>query len=296
MTDRPHFDRPLSDALHNRLLAFLESRFPPLQGRWHTLRLNGLPLGRLNDVWLAHVRQDWPAQSEMLSDGINLLADTWLVMADNLQHMAHGWAQRGLFGGWRNEKFDVEDEAGRPLFALERAAFRPLGLMSHAVHINGLTRQNGAWLFWIGRRSPFKAVDPDKLDNLVGGGVSEGESVHEAMMREGREEAGLDAALLRPPVCQNRRLSVRPVSRGLHNELLHIFDVVLPSEIRPENQDGEVAGFRLMHPEELAEAICAGLVMNDAALATLDAFSRYGLLNEKHALSAWLANTRRPPA
>ena len=292
MTAKPHFPRRLNEDGHNRLLARLETRFNPHADTWQNLWLNGLKLGRLNETWFERVRQDWPEHSETRADGLYLYTDNWLTMGDSLQHMAQNWSRLGILGGWRNEQFDVEDAAGKPLFALERAAFRPLGLMSHAVHINGLTLHEGEWMFWIGRRSPYKAVDPDKLDNLVGGGIASGESVHTAMMREGREEAGLDGALLKNLVCQNRRLSVRPVSRGLHNEMLHIFDVVLPPETRPENQDGEVAGFTLMTPEELVEAMCGGLMMNDAMLATLDAFSRYGLLDEHHRLTKWLAETR----
>ncbi|OSI17175.1 NUDIX hydrolase [Neisseria dumasiana] len=294
MTALPRFTRRLSEAEHNRLLDRLQTHFSPQSGTWHALWLNGLKLGRLNETWLERVRQDWPERSENRADGLYLHSENWLAMGDSLQHMAQGWSRLGFLGGWRNEKFDVEDAAGKPLFALERAAFRPLGLMSHAVHINGLTLHEGEWMFWIGRRSPYKAVDPNKLDNLVGGGIASGESVREAMMREGGEEAGLDISLLHNLACQNQRLSVRPVARGLHNELLHIFDVVLPSEIHPENQDGEVAEFTLMNPTELTAAMCDGLMMNDAMLATLDAFSRYGLLDEGHGLSKWLADTRRP--
>ena len=81
------------------------------------------------------------------------------------------------------------------------------------------------------------------------------------------------------------------MSRGLHREVLHIFDVVLPAGLVPENQDGEVAGFMLMPPHELAQAMAEGRLMNDALLATLDAFARYGLLDSAHPLTQWLAES-----
>ena len=199
-----------------------------------------------------------------------------------------------MLRGWRGEYFDVCDEAGRSLFALERAAFRPFGLLSRAIHLNGLTCRGG-WRFWIGRRSADKAVDPNKLDNIVGGGVASGETALEAALRESEEEAGLGAVLpdrLRRQSCLH---SLRPVSRGLHNEILHIFDVVLPPDFAPKNQDGEVAGFVLMDIPELVEAMLAGEMMDDAQLVTLDAFRRYGLLKPQHPLSQWLESLRRHP-
>lgn len=291
MTTQPRFSCRLGETEQNRLLARLENHFDWCADSWRYLWLNGVRLGRLNDKWLERVEQDWPGRLEEKPDGIYLFTDSWFSMGDSLQHMAQGWYRLGHLGGWRNEKFDAADDAGNVLFALERAAFRPLGLRSQAVHINGLTEHNGEWVFWIGRRSPFKAVDPNKLDNLVGGGVASGEGIREAMLREGGEEAGLAPELLQNLKRQSLRLSVRPVSRGLHNELLHIFDVVLPPDVVPENQDGEVAEFKRMGVAELAAAMCDGLLMNDAMIATLDAFARYGLLDETHGLAKWLAAT-----
>ena len=209
-------------------------------------------------------------------------------MGDSLQHLAHEWKSLGLLHGWRDEKFDVCNDAGKVLFALERAAFRPFGLMSQAVHLNGLVQTDGGWHFWIGRRSPHKAVDPDKLDNLVGGGIASGETPFEAVCRESEEEAGL-----MPPALDNLRAaarihSLRPVSRGIHNEILHIFDIVLPESVRPENQDGEVAGFELMNVSQLIETMLSQTMMHDAQLVTLEALKRYGALDRQHPLSLWL--------
>lgn len=290
--NRPRFTYCLGELEQNRLWECLQSHFDWGSSIWKPLWLNGLKLGSLNEKWLERVRLDWTESITEMPEGIHLHTDGWLAMGDSLQHMAQGWKQFGYLSGWRNEQFDVNDSEGRPLFTLERSAFRPLGLLSRAVHINGLTEYEGEWVFWIGRRSPYKAVDPNKLDNLVGGGIASGESIREAMLREGMEEAGLDEALLQNLSGQSRRRSCRPVSRGLHNEELFIFDIVLPPDVLPENQDGEVAEFRRMRIPELTEAMCSGLLMNDAFLATLDAFNRYGLLDRQHPLAVWLDENR----
>ncbi|MCP1659994.1 NUDIX hydrolase [Neisseria perflava] len=292
MSECPSFAEPLPLSVHDALWQWAQAHYG-LHGDWQTLRLNGLPLGRVNLHWSARIKQDWQGILHESSDGLDLAADSWLALGDGLQHMAFEWKCLGLLHGWRDERFDVCDERGQVLFALERAAFRPLGLLSHAVHLNGLTCIDGEWRFWIGRRSAHKAVDPNKLDNLVGGGIASGEDVTTAMLRESEEEAGLLPQHLSALSLRNRVHSLRPVKRGLHNEILYIFDVVLPSEIQPENQDGEVAGFELLDIPRLTQAMLQGEMMDDAQLVTLDAFLRYGLLYQEHPLSLWLTDLQR---
>lgn len=294
MNPTPRFDYCLNEAEHDHLWARIQSQFSWQPHESKPLWLNGLHLGYLNEKWQKLVQQDWSGQVREHADGLLLETESWLQMADNLQHMAQNWSRIGLLDGWRDEKVDVADTEGQVLFALERAAFRPLGLLSNAIHINGLTYDDGEWKFWIGRRSPHKAVEPNKLDNLVGGGVTSGERIEEAMLREAAEEAGLSEAQLQDAEQCGCRLSIRPVSRGLHRENLHIFNVVLPAGVVPVNQDGEVAGFMLMPPHDLAQAMAEGRLMNDALLATLDAYARYGLLNAAHPLTQWLAASALP--
>lgn len=290
MSAVPQFSNVLDDTIQDKLWQWAQANYG-LQGSWQTLWLNGLPLGRLNAQWQAQIEKDWQGGREMRPDGLHLRADSWLSLGDALQHMAHGWKQLGILHGWRDERFDV-CHRDNILFPLERAAFRPLGLMSKAVHLNGFTFKDGEWRLWIGRRSRHKAVDPDKLDNLVGGGVACGEDITVTMLRESEEEAGLSPEHLHPLSLKSQLHSLRPVSRGLHNEILYIFDSILPHDVVPENQDGEVAGFELMKIDEITDAMLSDVMMNDAQLVILDAFDRYGLISPQHDLSKWLKSIK----
>ncbi|WP_416191784.1 NUDIX domain-containing protein [Neisseria sp. CCUG12390] len=290
MSAAPQFSYALSDNIHDKLWQWAQANYG-LHGSWQTLWLNHLPLGRLNAQWQAQVQKDWPGEWEARSDGLHLRSDSWLSLSDALQHMAHGWKQLGILHGWRNERFDVY-HGDKVLFPLERAAFRPLGLMSKAVHLNGFTFKDGEWQLWIGKRSEYKAVDPNKLDNLVGGGVSCGEDIRETVLRESEEEAGLSAHHMQNLILCNRLHSLRPVSRGLHNEILYIFDTILPVETIPENQDGEVSGFELMNIDRIVDAMLSDAMMSDAQLVILDAFDRYRLINPQHELSKWLKSIK----
>lgn len=284
---------PLPTSLQDGLLSALQTAFRYHAEDWLPLRLNGLALGFVNEVWRKHLIRDWPNLLHEDSDGLHLFTDNWIEMGRQLEQLARRWYDAGLFGGWRNERFDVWSGDGRQiLFALERSAFRPLGLYSHAVHINGLAVTEEGLRFWIARRSPHKAVDPNKLDTLVGGGISAGEQIWEAAKREGREEAGLTDAVLNHLQYTGCCISLHQVSRGLHRECLHIFDVILPNELMPQNQDGEVASFALMSAEEAALAMCNGEMMNDSVLVTADLFHRLGMLDCGHPLAAYLQAAR----
>lgn len=294
MSIEPIFRQPLSHQVHDDLLHWLESHYG-FHESWQTLWLNNHALGKVSPKWEAMLKKDWDGGLHQEPEGIRLHSESWLSLGDHLQNLALHWKQIGVLQGWRNELFDVCDREGRCLFSLERAAFRPLGLMSHAVHLNGLTFCHNEWHFWIGRRSAYKAVDPNKLDNLVGGGVASNESVQQALQRETEEEAGILLNDLDCPLASKSRLhSLRPVARGLHNEILHIFDLVLAPSVRPQNQDGEVDMFERMSVPEVVEAMSKGVMMADAQLVTLDAFLRYGLISLKHPLSQALIALQRP--
>lgn len=294
MSVSPVFARPL-DAERQQALWNLVCRiFNVDLNDWTELRFNGEPFGYLNPLWRERLMRDWPGRIQADARQVDVQQPDWLALGDALQHMAAQWQRTGELSGWRNEWFDVCAADGSVRFALERAAFRPLGLASRAVHVNGLVRQpDGDWAWWIARRSPFKAVDPNKLDNLVGGGIASSECVHQALVRESWEEAGLPAEYLPSSLAHHVQHSLRAVSRGLHREWLHVFDVFLPAGVTPENQDGEVAAFVPMSSDDLVAAMLQGRLMNDALLATLDAFERHGLLDAHLPLAQWLQRNRQ---
>ncbi len=279
---------PLSPAQHQGLLTLLQQNFRVDPAEFVPLHILGMPLGRISRKWQKQLHEQASDCFAVYPDHIALTATDGQEAAQMLHETAWSWHQAGLFDGWRNEAFDLYAPDGSVLLALERSAFRPFGLTSHAIHINGMLRQSQTLYFWIGIRSPFKSVDPDKLDNLVGGGIASGETIDRAAVREGAEEAGLPAAFLHGHTAVDCCLSQRSVARGLHREYLHIFDLWLPEDFQPQNQDGEVASFTLMSAHELVEAALVGRFMNDAMLATLNALWRHGYVRPDHPLAQWL--------
>jgi 8-oxo-dGTP pyrophosphatase MutT (NUDIX family) len=129
---------------------------------------------------------------------------------------------------------------------------------------------------WIARRSPDKPVDPDKLDNLVGGRISAGLSVDETLRKEAWEEAGIPPALLGGLNCVSAVRVEYSVPEGLHREVLFVHDLWLPEDFRPANQDGEVSEIRCMAVEEVIQNILAGDFTLDAGVVMIDGLMRLG--------------------
>lgn len=267
------------------------------RGAFTPLIVAGQKLGCINAVWSGRLLAFEAALFEARDGAIvcRLPADPGRLTAE-LNAAARRWQDAGWLNGWRDERFTAFGRDGAPLFELERAAFRPLGLTSRAVHLNGLSRlADGEVRMWVGRRSPDKAVDPNRMDNLVGGGVAAGESLRDALLREGWEEAGVGAERLETLAPAALLLAERPVQRGLHREWLYGYDLWLPDGVAPANQDGEVAEHRLLPLDEVERLLAAERFMLDAALVACDCLARLGYWGEHNArVEAALAAVRHP--
>ncbi|EWS52579.1 NUDIX domain protein [Methylibium sp. T29] len=133
-------------------------------------------------------------------DGVlsTALRDEALDAAFAVTHAA--LRERGLITGWRNETYAVVPAWGAPVLArIERAAARFWGTLTFGAHANGYVAgpDGRPSHLWIAQRSPHKPTDPGKFDNLIGGGVPHGQTPFETLVREGWEEAGLAADLVR---------------------------------------------------------------------------------------------------
>lgn len=172
---------------------------------------------------------------------------------------------QGLASAWRNELLSVADAtgAGAVVGAIERAAVRPLGIATQAVHLVGRAEQGGVW---VQQRAFDKATDPGQWDTLMGGLMAADETVATTLARETWEEAGLHLAELREVTARGRLTVRRPVSNGYMVEHIHLFDAVLPVGLTPLNQDGEVAAFERIDLATLRDRLRAGAFTLEAAL------------------------------
>ena len=191
---------------------------------------------------------------------------------------------KGVIRAWRDEIFPLFDpETLEALARIERAATRFWGTLTLGAHANGYVRGSDGRPshLWIARRAPHKATDPGLLDNLVGGGVPAGQSPRETLVREAFEEAGLAPAQLAAAAEGSVLRLYRDIPEGFQFEWLYSYDIELPHDVEPRNQDGEVAEFALMPVPEVVRLVEQSEEMTtDAALVTIDFLLRHGLIDD----------------
>jgi len=237
---------------------------------------------RVGSVARAHLQalRAWPQWLQVDEAGVELRVDV-PQLNPVLAQLNGALRAMGLIRAWRDEAFALFDPAsGAQLATLERAAARFWGTLTLGAHANGYVADAGGrpTHLWIAQRSATKATDPGLFDNLVGGGVPEGQSPQQALVREGWEEAGLQSAQMATARAGSVLCLERDIAEGLQFEWLYAYDLPLPAGQVPQNQDGEVAGFHCL-PLDEALALAAGTQMTvDAALVTLDFAVRHGLL------------------
>ncbi len=262
--------------------SLLASRYAQLN-----LRAQEQPIGRGETVTIAGIPCGWVTQAacdalqhlscvQLDAGGLHIAADLAAGSASIdtcLAEVAHRLCEASCLRGWRNEQLDVQ--AGATVVGrIERAAARPLGLRTRAVHLNAWTPDGK---LWIARRAMNKSTDPGMWDALVGGLVSAGETLDEALVRECAEEAGLDPADIahRAPLRTILRMH-RRLPEGYQVEDLLVADCVLAPEVRPANRDGEVEEIAVVSPAELLAMLDAGAFTLEAALVLVEDMMRAG--------------------
>ncbi|KAL1318601.1 hypothetical protein AAHE18_15G217100 [Arachis hypogaea] len=158
--------------------------------------------------------------------------------------------------GIRNELYPVVSSFGSPvLFSLERAAAPYFGIKAYGIHMNGYVEIDGQKHLWVGKRSNTKQTYPGMLDHLVAGGLPHGINCKENVAKECEEEAGIPRSI---------SIRAKPVSAVSYmdidgyrykRDVLFCYDLKLPENFIPKNEDGEVESFKLIPIRQVAEVI-----------------------------------------
>jgi len=210
-----------------------------------------------------------------LGDGLSL------TDPDSLPNIAKTLAERGFYR-FRREAFDVRATPEGPALAqIDRGALPSFGVQAVGVHVNGLVTTPGGMHLWVARRARDKLLDPGKLDHIVAGGVPAALTPDETLVKEAAEEAAIPRSL----AAQARHVATigyameRP--EGLRRDILHCYDLHLPSDFRPHAADGEVEEFALWPLQRVADTVAAGDEFKfNVNLVLIDLFIRRGLVAE----------------
>ena len=189
-----------------------------------------------------------PGLAKALAPFLNVRMDDEGVSLEEpeaLAEIARLLAEQGLYR-LRNEAFDVRERPDGPVLAqIDRGAIPSFGLISIGVHMNGLVRRPDGLHLWIGRRAAHKALDPNKLDHIVAGGVPAGLSPEQTLEKEGEEEAAIPAPMIQRAQRVGRIAYAMERDEGLRRDCLLCYDLEVPEDFTPHPNDDEVAVFEL---------------------------------------------------
>jgi 8-oxo-dGTP pyrophosphatase MutT (NUDIX family) len=153
------------------------------------------------------------------------------------------------------------------------------GTRAYGVHLNGYRRDGDRLSLWIARRAADRRLAPNKLDNLVAGGIGNGYGVVATLVKEAEEEAAIPPNLVARAVPTSAVSYRMETELGIRDDVLFIYDLEVPADFVPENRDGEMAGFMLMPVEAVLDRIRRTDDFKfNVNLVILDFAVRHGLL------------------
>ena len=255
------------------------SAYRPLTGAGHTI---GAVRHRL-----AERLRDFPNVFAVSADAVHLLdvfkdADQ---RSQAVERVVRVLEADGIVCGRRNEAYPVLANWGdEPLFRIERAAAPHFGIRSYGVHMTGYVRTAEGPKIWVARRAKKKPTYPGMLDNTVAGGQPVGIGLHENMVKECGEEAGIPPELARNAVCTGAITYRMDGEDGLKPDVQFCFDLELPADFVPRNTDGEVDEFFLWDWRKVAEVVAETREFKfNCNLVLIDFFVRHGLIDPDRA-------------
>ncbi len=180
----------------------------------------------------------------------------------------------------RNETFDVAVRWGAPpIFRLDRGAVPFFGTRAYGVHLNGYRLDRPELNLWIGRRAADKSVAPNKLDNIVAGGIGNGHGLGETLVKEAEEEAMIPPELVARAVPAGAVSYRMETALGIRDDVLFVYDLEVPVDFTPKNSDGEFSEFVLMPASAVLDRIRRSDDFKfNVNLVMLDFAVRHGIL------------------
>jgi len=234
----------------------------------------------------AEILTQWPEVFRIDDRGVTLAAS---LDADGVPATARTQAvgevleslrEKGHIDGWRGELYPVNRSWSEPaLLLIERAAVPWLGVRGYGVHMNGYVRGANSLNMWVARRALTKPTGPGKLDQIVAGGQPADIGLHDNMVKECEEEAGIPPGIARRARAVGAISYALETSIGFRPDLIFNFDLELPEDFSPVNTDGEVEEFYLWPMEQVMETVRDSNAFKfNCALVIIDFLVRHGYI------------------
>jgi len=249
------------------------------------LMVDGMRLGWIRHGFAEHLaafRKSFVVTSEHVA--LNPKLEGFMVRSEAVAEVLEQMMESGVVGHLHGEMYPVLSDYGKPaVFQIDRAVVSLFGIRAFGQHLNGYVQGEDGLMMWIGRRASDRRVFPDRLDQLVAGGLPHGISLDENLIKECREEADISPELATTATPSGTISYCCEVERGLRDDTLFCYDLLLPKSFTPHCTDGEVGGFELMPIEEVAEIVRdSDAFKPNCNLVIIDFLLRHGFIAPDH--------------
>lgn len=240
--------------------------------------------------WVKHEFSDvlkrWPDTYIVTDNAVNLAPSltTFAARTQNVERSIRAMIAEQLIHRWHGEPFPViTDYHAKPLLLIDRASAANFGIRAFGQHLNGYVKKHNGLYMWVARRAKTKTSFPNKLDNMVAGGLPYGISLQGNLEKECWEEATLPPDLAKQAIAVGAITYTKETSSGLKPDILFNYDLELPQDFVPRCNDDEVEEFMLMPIEQVAEiADNTDQVKLNSNLVIIDFLVRHGYLGADH--------------
>lgn len=135
---------------------------------------------------------------------------------------------------------------------------------------------------WLQKRSANKQTWPGYWDNCVSGGLSVGFGISETAIKEAGEEAGIPIHLLGKLKSAGCVSLFFESERGLFPNTEFVYDLELPVDFVPRNEDGEVETFELLPVSECLERVLSSHFKTTSVPVSIDFLIRHGYITPEN--------------
>lgn len=187
---------------------------------------------------------------------------------------------------WPGEKFRV---LGSPFpFAIDRAIAPYFGIVSTGVQLTAYVRgENGSiGGIWIARRGLNKPMYAGMLDNAAGGAVKHDEMPFESLLREAKEELGINVST----AVSGGTISwfnIKDARSGISQGLVEpgvqfVYDLEVDPKSDLRAAEAGIEWLRLLSVEEVKAALLRHEFKPSCACVMIDFFVRHGIITAEN--------------
>ncbi|MFI3324167.1 MAG: NUDIX domain-containing protein [Rikenellaceae bacterium] len=146
-----------------------------------------------------------------------------------------------------DEIFPIVDPEGNTIGSASRTECHGGSMLLHpVVHLHLF---NSAGELYLQHRPAWKDIQPNRWDSGVGGHVDLGEELYDALLRESREELGVEGF-------EPRFICSYIFESDRERELVNVFTTIFDGEVRPTE---ELDGGRFWSVAEIFESLDKGI-------------------------------------